>query len=223
MARFKDREKVLELRKQQLSYNQIKEIIGVSKGTLSVWLKDFPLSRERINELRARNEGRIEKFRGTMQKKRQKRLAEIYENQKNRLLPLSRREILIAGLFLYLGEGAKTKSETSLSNTNPETIKFFLYWLTEIYKVPRVKIKVRLQLYHDMHINDEIEYWMKALQLDRQHFATPYIKKSNKQRINHHGGFGHGTCNIIAPGVPLFEEITMSIKVILNDVLTYFS
>ena len=125
MARFQDREKALELRKQQLSYSQIKAIVGVSKSTLSVWLKDIPLSRERINELRAQSEVRIEKFRETMQAKRQRRLSSVYENQKERLLPLSRKEIFVAGLFLYLGEGAKTKTETSLSNTNPETMRFF--------------------------------------------------------------------------------------------------
>ncbi|MEK6900921.1 MAG: hypothetical protein AABX37_01115 [Nanoarchaeota archaeon] len=125
MARYQDREKALELRKQQLSYSQIKAIVGVSKSTQSVWLKDIPLSRERINELRAQSEVRIEKFRETMQAKRQRRLSSVDENQKERLLPLSRKEIFVAGLFLYLGEGAKTKTETSLSNTNPETMRFF--------------------------------------------------------------------------------------------------
>ena len=51
MARFKDHEKALALRKQEISYSQIKKILGVSKSTLSDWLHKFPLSEEKIREL----------------------------------------------------------------------------------------------------------------------------------------------------------------------------
>jgi len=51
MARIQDREKAIALRKQEMSYSQIKKVLGVSKSTLSYWLKDFPLSKERVEEL----------------------------------------------------------------------------------------------------------------------------------------------------------------------------
>lgn len=217
MAKFKDREQAIELRKQQLSYSQIKERLGVSKSTLSVWLKDLPLSREQINNLRARSEKRIEKFRHTMRAKREKRLLNVYNTQKIYLFPLSKKERYVAGLLLYLGEGSKTRNGTCLSNTNPETIKFFFYWLTEICDIPKGIIKIRLHLYSDMDQNSEITYWMNALNLTKDNFLTPYIKKGNRERINYHGGFGHGTCNLIVPGVSLFEKIMMGIKVILDN------
>ncbi len=214
MARLQDREKAIELRKQQLSYSQIKERLGVSKSTLSVWLKDLPLSREQINNLRANSEKRIEKFRQTMRVKRDERLSRVYSVQKDSLLPLSKKEVYIAGLFLYLGEGSKTRNQTCLSNTNPKTIHFFLYWLTKICDIPQKKIKIRLHLYSDMDQENEITYWMNFLNLPKKHFLVPYIKQGNQERINYHGGFGHGTCNLIASGVPLFEKIMMGIKVI---------
>lgn len=37
----------LEMRARQMSYSQIKDATGVSKSTLSGWLKDKPLSREK--------------------------------------------------------------------------------------------------------------------------------------------------------------------------------
>jgi len=43
MARFQDKEKALALRKQEMSYSQIKSILGISKSTLSSWLRDYPL------------------------------------------------------------------------------------------------------------------------------------------------------------------------------------
>ena len=79
--------------------------MGISKGTLSYWLRDYPLSRERINELRAWNERRIEKFRETMRRKKETRMATVYDNMKKEILPLNKRELFVAGLLLYAGEG----------------------------------------------------------------------------------------------------------------------
>ncbi len=101
MARLRDREKALALRKKEMSYSQIKKILGVSKGTLSGWLREYPLSKERISELRDKNEKRIERFRETMKRKREKRQKETYSTQKKNILPLSNREIFLAGLILY--------------------------------------------------------------------------------------------------------------------------
>ena len=73
MARFKDHQKALDLRKQGMSYTQIKKTLKVGKSTLSVWLRKYPLSKERIKELRNNNERRIEKFRETMKQKKQEK------------------------------------------------------------------------------------------------------------------------------------------------------
>ena len=45
--------KALVLRKQRKSYSQIKAILGVSKSTLSTWLRAYPLTRKEINNLLA--------------------------------------------------------------------------------------------------------------------------------------------------------------------------
>jgi len=69
MARRLDKEKAIKLRLEGQSYSQIKAELGVSKSTLSGWLGDYPLSSERINELRAHSFKRIERYRNTMQRK----------------------------------------------------------------------------------------------------------------------------------------------------------
>ena len=220
MAKFKERELALQLRMGKgMSYSQIKERLRVSKSSLSIWLRDYPLSRERINELRAWSEKRIERFRDTMRRKKEARLNEAYFVQKKQLLPLTNNELFIAGLFLYAGEGSKTSfGEVSLSNTNPAIVKFFLYWLTKILYIPKDKIKIKLHLYRDMDKDKEERYWMGAIGLRKKHFKNPYIKASSSKRISYRGGFGHGTCNVIVRDTRLFEKIIMGIKVIMDDV-----
>lgn len=215
MARFKDREKALALRKKEMSYSQIKKILGVSKSTLSLWLRDHPLSKERIRELRDCNERRIERFRETMRQKRQRRLDKTYKVQKKLLLPLNNREFFIAGLLLYWGEGGKTQKDVlTISNSDPAIIKFFIRWLNRNLRVPKNKMRAYLHLYNDMDINKEIDFWSKRIKIPLSQFSKPYIKKTSSKRINHKGGFGHGTCNLRINSVPLAEKVFMTIKVI---------
>jgi len=217
MARLRDHEKTLTLRKQGMSYSQIRSIIKVSKSTLSLWLKNYPLSKERIKELRAFSERRIERFRETVRQKREKRLTETYQTQKQLILPLSNRELFIAGLLLYWGEGTKCKRDgLSISNNDPSVIRFFIYWLKKSLAIPKKKIRILLHLYNDMNINNELNYWSKILRIPLRQFNRSYIKKTPSTRINHKGGFGHGTCNVRINSVPLAEKIFMSLKVISN-------
>jgi len=217
MAKIYERQKAYELRKKELSYNQIKSILNVSKSTLSNWLRDYPLSRERIRKLRDINAIRIEKYRETMRKKRDKRLNSTYLEEKQKLLSLSKRELYIAGLFLYWGEGTKDiQRQILLSNSDPEVIKFGLYWLEKILKVPKEKMKIRLHLYSDMNIESEQKYWSNELNLPLGNFKTPYIKKSKRKHINHKG-FGHGTCNLEVGDVRLKEKIMMALQCIIDN------
>jgi len=213
MARFQDLQKALALRKQGKSYSQIKKILKVSKGTLSYWLRKYPLSKERIRELRDCNEQRIERFRESMRKKRESRLEKIYNEQKKDIRPLNKKELFLAGLFLYWGEGSKThRYRLAISNTDPSVIKFFIYWIRDALDIPKDKIRVALHLYQDMSIDKEINFWSKKLNIPCSHFIRPYIKKSSIKKINHKGGFGHGTCNAYINDTGIAEKILMSIK-----------
>src|SRR3989338_10613798 len=215
MTRFKDREKALTLRKQGKSYSQIKKIIGVNKSTLHYWLKDYPLSKQRIRELRDWNEQRIEKFRETMRAKKEKRLKQFYDEQKKLFLPLKNREVFLAGLFLYLGERSKTKdSYLSVANTDPSVIKFFIYWLIKELMVPRKKLRIHLHLYSDMGIEEKIHFWSKKINVPRNQFTKPYVKKNSSVNINRKGRFGHGTCCVNIGDARLSERILMTIKAI---------
>jgi hypothetical protein len=220
MSRIADREAALKLRKEGKSYSQIKTTLKVPKSTLSDWLHNFPLTKKQIRLLRDINEGRIEKFRETMRQKRLAKLENILNEKKKKLLPLSRRELLICGLFLYLGEGAKSeRSKLSITNTDPDIIKFTLFWFTKILNIAKEKIRLDLQLYQDMNVGEEINFWSKKLKLPSKQFNKPYIKKTSEQRINHKGSFGHGTCAISFYNVKMKDEILMSIKAIVNHYL----
>jgi hypothetical protein len=208
--------KALILRRQHKSYSQIKQILKISKSTLSVWLRKYPLSDKDIKALRDNSQIRIEKYRATMQKKRILRNAKYYKEEKIKWLPLTEKEMFIAGLFLYWGEGNKSQRSTiSINNTDPSVMKFALFWLVKGLNIAKEKIQVFLHLYDDMNINEEINYWSQELNIDKQQFSRPYIKKSKKSSLDHKG-FGHGTCGIRVNDTILKERILMATKAIAD-------
>lgn len=212
------RQLAIKLRLQGKSYSEIKQQIKVSKSSLSLWLKNYPLTSEQIDRLENRNKNRrIERFINTRKTNRQNRLNILYEALKKDILPLSEKEIFIAGLFLYLGEGGKTK-RVIVSNTDPNIVKFVLYWYTKLLKIPKHSIKIGLQLYSDMNKEKEMSYWSNLLGIPLNQFWKPYIKESKTTAINHMNSYKHGTCGISYDNIRLHEKILTSIKVALDEV-----
>jgi len=153
-----------------------------------------------------------------MRQKKEKRLKEIYKTQKKLIFPFNKREFFLAGLFLYWGEGSKGRfTELSMSNTDPSIIEFFINWLTKSLKLPKEKLKVQLHLYKNMDIEKEMKFWLRTLDIPLNQFTKPYIKKTYSTRINHKGGFGHGTCRVRIGGGELAEKIHMAIKALAGN------
>lgn len=210
------RRQALKLRSLGKSYSQIKSELGISKSTLSLWLWKYPLTQQQVRLLRDVSQIRIEKYRRTMQLKRETKLSGYYDEEKKILIPLSKKELFIAGLFLYWGEGGKTvRHVLSVNNTDPAVLKFTLHWMMEALNIPKEKIQVYLHLYNDMAIKKEINFWSKELHMPKNQFARPYIKKSKRINVDHKG-FGHGTCGLRVNNTVLKERILMAIKVVAD-------
>lgn len=212
----------IEMRKQGMSYSQIKREIGVSKSTLGIWLEGMPLTRERVNELRGNNEQRIERYRESRLRTKNIRHISVYEKVSADIGTLSTREALLCGLYLYWGEGGKTQTYTvSLSNTDPAILIFFKSWLG-LLGVPQERLKVRLQLYADMNVEEEMLYWSKMLNLPLENFRKSYIKSSNRIGLTYKQKFIHGTCNIIYDNRDIGEYVHAAMKLLQTiPVATY--
>jgi len=152
------REEAIRLRKQErLSYSEIKKRLDVAKSTLSYWLRDYPLSEEEIRKRQKEGwkkaQASRERYRNTMREKKEKKKQKIYERYKEKFAELSKREFLIAGLMLYLGEGTKKKRATvSTINTDPSILNFFIAWMEKFLDADKNEIKVHLHLYENMNI-----------------------------------------------------------------------
>ena len=149
-----------------------------------------------------------------MQAKKDARLNEVYKKVFHDIGKFSNRDLFLAGLFLYWGEGTKAQNSlVAITNTNSSLIKFFIKWL-KLFGIENKDLKVKLHLYSDMNIKENLDFWSKELKIPLSQFYKPYIKKTDSKSITYKNGFGKGTCSVILGSRDLWEYILMSIKYI---------
>lgn len=215
MARSEDKNKALILRKNGHSYSMIKSELGISKSTLSGWLKDLPLSDKRISELQSNSQIRIEKNRLTKQRKKDNRRKDVYARVsydiENSVDPQ-----LLAGFYLYWGEGTKTSEYTVvLTNTDPAIIKCYVEWLCR-FGISKDCLKLKLHLYIDQNESDLKKFWSKITGIPISNYNKSYLKESSVKNKTYKGMFTYGTCSVIYHERDTYEYILEGIRYLRN-------
>ncbi len=147
-----------------------------------------------------------------MRKKREAHLFIAYLKVKEDIDRLSKRDLFIAGLYLYWGEGTKSApGKVSVANTDPDVVKAFMDWL-HMMKLPHNRIRARLHLYEDMNVREETVFWSRYLHLPISQFRKPYIKESSRTEQTYKGAYGHGTCDLSFENIVLWRYIAMALK-----------
>ncbi len=103
------RKRAIRLRKNGWSYNIIRDRLGVSKSTLSLWLRDIPYVPNEAVRKRIRNGPA--KAAEVFNRRQRKRTAIIKQEAAEEIGVLSKRDLFILGVGLYIGEGGKSKSQ----------------------------------------------------------------------------------------------------------------
>ena len=206
------RVKAQNLRDSGYSYNMIHLKLGVSKSTLSNWFRDRPFipNDEVLNRIQY---GPIK----SAEKKHNRKVKEIEELLKigaEEVGKLSKRDLWLLGLGIYIGEGTKSHDIIRVANADPMVIKIAIRWFKEIIGLSNENISIRLHLYPD---NDEaicIKFWQGITGLPLKSFYKVYIdRRSDKIKIRKKKlPFGTAHINIKANGnnaygVKLFRRI----------------
>ncbi len=219
------KQKAIKLRvEQHLSYNAILKQVPVAKSTLHEWLQHFPLSRERIAELRKASwtkfEAKIELFRVAQRERREREDQKIYEICLKKFRNISKKSAFIGGLMLYVAEGAKRgRGKLVLANTDVRLINFFIQWLGVFYKVPKSAIRIQLQLYQTMDLEREYQYWERELGISRSQFYKPYIHKTTPASFSYSESFRHGTCSAYLLNEKIRRQVLMAIRAMFDTML----
>ncbi|TMK26145.1 MAG: hypothetical protein E6G62_03140 [Actinobacteria bacterium] len=173
----------------------------VSKSTLSLWLRDLPLTREEHDQL-ASNIAQGRRTRGAANRaRRAAREAAAIAAAAAQVPSIAESELFVAGVAAYWCEGAKSKPwrtdvQVQFINSDPGLIQLFLRWL-ELVGIEPERITYRVAMHPT---TDEFEarvFWSRVAGAPIERFYRTTLKKPNpNSRRKNYGDDYHG-CLVI--------------------------
>ncbi len=220
MAKIKEKEQSVDLRKQGMSIGEIAKKLVVSKSTVSGWCRDISLSNEAIE--RISKKGRANSIAGLMrysESLRQQRIAATKistQKGKDDLGSLSDRDIYCIGLGLYWGEGYKQGSqEFGFTNNDPQMITFYMKWLHVVFGVQTEDVILRVSI-NQLHVDriSEVEtFWARHISVSQSQFTKPSFVHAVSKKIYKNKATHMGTLRIkVRRGTVMRREVLGAIK-----------
>ena len=131
MANIIEKNKALKLRIKGKSISEIAKKLDAPKSTISVWCRNIKLGKEQIDRLAKRQisgsfKGRM-KFLERIRKDRLLQTQKLKQEGFNEIKDINKRDLFIAGIAMYLSEGATAEctEEVSFTNSDFRTILAF--------------------------------------------------------------------------------------------------
>ena len=187
MAKFREKIRARELRRQGKSIKDIATMLGISKSSASLWCSDIKLAQQQIAELHQRmvSGGYMGRLLGArLQKEKRLKRIEFHRNSAVKEIGnLSERDLLMVGLGLHLGEGTKKRNQFYFTNSSPEILGSIIKWL-ELFGISRKNIfcNVFINNIHKDRVGSVVHAWSKILGIPKNQFnKTVLIKSENKK------------------------------------------
>jgi hypothetical protein len=176
------RAKARELRQQGLAYQEIAAGLGVSKSSVSLWVRDLPRP-ERLSyeECAKRQAAAVEAYWSQERQRREEARVATSEAAARQIGQLSAREVLIAGAVAYWCEGAKNKpyrrcDRIDFINSDPAMIRFFLHFLATA-GVSEDRLVFRIHIHETADLAAAQRFWHETVGIEGATFNRPLIKR----------------------------------------------
>src|SRR5579864_8395813 len=198
-ARDDLRARARTLRLQGLDYEEIVAQLGVSKSSVSLWVRDLPRPpRVAPEECAKRAAERMRRYWTAERPARAARRAAASAAAAASIGGLTDREILIAGAIAYQCEGAKNKphrrsDRVTFVNSDPELISFFLLFL-DTAGVSRSLLAFQLQIHETADVESAVRFWLTLTQAQPEQFSKIFLKHHNPATTRKNTGDGYHGC-----------------------------
>jgi len=172
----KDKEDAIKMRRTGKSYSEIVAALRIPKSTLSGWLANIDWSRELKDRLRESAQVEHTIRLRELHKLRGANLKKAYEQARKEARTefevLKYNPVFIAGIMLYWGEGDKlTNFSTKITNTDPHLIRLYVFFLENVCRVPKEKIKAHILIYPDLNEETCRLFWASRAHVDLSRFT----------------------------------------------------
>jgi transcriptional regulator with XRE-family HTH domain len=202
-------------RERGLSIKEIADRLGVSKSSVSLWVRDIDLSPAQQDALRQKNRlyGPQALARSALVETRRARRIDAQEE--GRMYARLGDPLHTAGCMLYWAEGSKHRNSVQLTNSDPALVRFFVHFLREFFLLRDEEIRITCNLFAD-HAERQWQveqFWLDHLRLPRTSLrkstVNRYSKYSKRKRQNK---LPWGTCRVTVHRTRVVQSIYGAIQ-----------
>jgi len=192
-----EQERARELRAQAWTLREIADELGVAKSSVSLWVRDVEFDPDSRRSART---GR--RPRGADHPLRRRKLQQIEDLRVEgvrRVGGLSDRDLLLAGLGLYAGDGLKGDKSVGFANSDPRMVRLFCRWLRHFFDVDESRLRVSLYLHQGLDLARAQHHWSELTGVPISQFLKPYraVPDPSIRRNKHEFGCAHVTYNCV--------------------------
>ncbi|HYZ11282.1 MAG TPA: helix-turn-helix domain-containing protein [Actinomycetota bacterium] len=190
--------RAVELRREGRSYREIEAVLGVSRSSLSLWLKDIPLTEEHRAALADRKRGAVVRRAAAIRAASRARDRRLVQEAVTQIGQVSDGELFIAGVVAYWAEGAKTKpwgprEGVEFINSDPGMVVLFLRWL-DLLGIPRTQLTYRVSIHEAADVDGALRFWSKIVKVPPGDFRRTSLKRHNPRTARKNVGDGSHGC-----------------------------
>jgi hypothetical protein len=178
-----EQEEARRLRAENLTLLDIATRLGVSKSSVSLWVRDVPFtpSKRRYGPQRRPHPGHLRKL---------EQIEQLNEMARMQVGTLSDEAFFSAGIALYAGEGSKTDGSIVFANSDPSMMRFFCAWLRRFFEVDESRLRMRVYLHQGLDLNSAEEHWAEVTGVPRSQFGKAYRAVPDPSIRNNKHEFG---------------------------------
>ena len=193
------RDKARQLRAEGLNYNQITARLGVSKSSVSLWVRDLPTPQGLSpQEVRGRAAEASRRYWARERTARAAHRANELSAAAAEIGELSDWEVIIAGAIAYWCEGAKSKPYTrgdrvTFTNSDPRLILFFLRFLDAV-GISRSDLSFCMQIHESADVAAAQRFWIEVTGSNDEQFLRPTLKRHNPKTTRKNVGDDYHGC-----------------------------
>jgi transcriptional regulator with XRE-family HTH domain len=182
-GKVQEQEQAREMRARNMTLQQIATELGVSKSSVSKWVRSVPFtpSKRRTGPQRRLHPAEEAKL---------LQIAVLDLVGVRRIGTLDDEAFFAAGLALYAGEGAKTDGSVKFANTDPAMVRFFCAWLRRFFDIDEARLRVRVYLHQGLDLAGAEAHWSEVTGVPLSQFGKPYraVADPSIRRTKHEFG-----------------------------------
>jgi len=195
------RAQAVAMRREGRSYREIRDVLGVSKSSLSLWLRDVPLTEEQQRALALRvpaaTSARAQGIRATAARRR----STIRAQARAQVPDLSESELFVAGVVAYWAEGTKNKpwrrsEAVKFMNSDPALIRVFLAWL-RLLGVSPDSLVFGVHIHESADAQAAVAFWSGVVGAPESRFRKCTMKRHNPRTVRKNVGADYHGCLLV--------------------------